>query len=269
MEKSGERVMSDRSYASLAKVYDLFLGDVPYGEWLDYITGVLRAHGISDGLVLELGCGTGTFTQMLAKAGYDMIGVDSSPEMLQIASEKQRAACSGPKGQGADADILYLQQDMREFELYGTVRAVVCVCDSINYMADEEDLLRVFSLVNNYLDPGGVFVFDMKTVHYLADVMGDSVAAQHRKEGTLIWENAYFEEDQTNEYDLTFFLKEPDGRYVRHRETHLQRAYPAETVKSLLARAGLVPEQVLDADTRGEPRPDSERLYFVARECGK
>lgn len=252
--------MCDRSYTSFAKAYDLFMGDIPYEEWLRFIRGILEENGICGGLVLELCCGTGAFTELLSQAGYDMIGVDSSADMLEIAAEKKEAS---------GADILYLLQDMREFELYGTVRAVVCVCDSINYLADEEDLLRVFSLVNNYLDPGGIFLFDMKTVYYMREIMGDTVAVQHRGEGSLIWENSYFEEDQTNEYELTFFLREPDGRYVRHQETHLQRAYELETMEKLLSEAGMKLEAVYDADTKGEPRPDSERLYIVARECGK
>lgn len=252
--------MCENAYTSFAKAYDLFMGDIPYKEWQHYIGGLLKDRGIENGLVLELCCGTGTFTELLADIGYDMIGVDSSAEMLEIAAQKK--AASG-------ADILYLLQDIREFELYGTVRAIVCVCDSLNYMAREEDLRAVFSLVNNYLDPGGVFVFDMKTVYYMEQVMGDSVAVRHLEEGTLIWENNYFPEDQTNEYELTFFLRGPDGRYARQQETHLQRAYKTEDIRRLLLEAGLVPEAVYDADTKGAPRPDSERLYFVARESGK
>ena len=116
----------------------------------------MKEYGISDGQVLDLGCGTGTVTELLADAGYDMIGVDNSCDMLEIAEEKKEKS---------GHDILYLMQDMREFELYGTVRAVVSVCDSVNYILEEEDLLEVFSLVNNYLDPGGMFIFDMNT-HY-------------------------------------------------------------------------------------------------------
>ena len=132
------------AYTSFAEVYDMFMDNIPYEDWCGYLTSLLKEYGINDGLVLDLGCGTGTLTELLAKEGYDMIGVDVSEDMLQEAIEK-RAESGLP--------ILYLLQDMREFELYGTVRAVVSICDSLNYILDYDDLAHVFSLVNNYLDP--------------------------------------------------------------------------------------------------------------------
>ena len=144
------------AYSKFAQVYDLFMDNIDYEGWADYVTARLKEYGITDGLVLELGCGTGTMTGLLADRGYDMIGVDNSEEMLAEAMEKRVES-----GQ----DILYLLQDMQEFELYGTVRAVVSVCDSLNYITEREELLQVFRLVNNYLDPEGIFLFDMNTVH--------------------------------------------------------------------------------------------------------
>lgn len=246
-------------YESFAAVYDAFMNDVPYGDWSRYLTDILRREGIRDGLVLDLGCGTGAMTRLLDRAGYDMIGVDSSAEMLEIAMDKKEA------GQ----DILYLLQDMREFELYGTVRAVISVCDSVNYITDESDLLQVFRLVNNYLDPGGIFVFDLKTVYSYRDLMGDSVFAENREMGSYIWENSYYEEERINEYDLTLFIREEDGKYGKFTETHYQKAYEPERVKELLRAAGMKPEAVYDGFTMDPPRPDSERLCFVAREQGK
>ena len=161
------------SYEGFAYVYDTFMDNVPYEEWAEYVTGILQEYGITDGLVLDLGCGTGSMTELLAEKGYDMIGVDLSADMLEIAMDKR-----SKKG----LDILYLQQDMREFELYGTVRAIVCVCDSINYLESEEDLLEVFRLANNYLDPGWIFVFDLNTPYKYREILGDSVIAENRDE---------------------------------------------------------------------------------------
>ena len=116
------------SYESFARVYDLFMDNIPYEEWCEYLAGLLEDQGLREGLVLELGCGTGNMTRLLAEKGYDMIGVDNSVDMLEIAMEKKEEE---------EQDILYLLQDMREFELYGTVRAVVSVCDSMNYIIEE------------------------------------------------------------------------------------------------------------------------------------
>ena len=132
------------------------MDNTPYEKWGGFVLDRLRRAGIEDGILLDLGCGTGNMTELLADAGYDMIGVDLSEEMLNVAMEKR--ACSGH-------EILYLAQDMREFELYGTVRAVVCFCDSLNYLLEEEELAQCFRLVNNYLDPGGLFIFDFNTVY--------------------------------------------------------------------------------------------------------
>ena len=148
------RSASMKAYTNFAEVYDTFMDNVPYEEWAEYLLKVLEQYGIKDGLVLELGCGTGTMTEILNDRGYDMIGVDNSEDMLEIALDKRVES---------GKDILYLLQDMREFELYGTVRAVVSVCDSVNYITEERELEEVFRLVNNYLDPGGIFVFDFNT----------------------------------------------------------------------------------------------------------
>ena len=113
------------AYTSFASVYDTFMDDVPYEEWGEYLHGLLKEYGINDGLVLDLGCGTGTMTELLADLGYDMIGVDNSADMLEIALEKKVES---------GHDILYLLQDMRGFELYGTVRAIISICDSVNYI---------------------------------------------------------------------------------------------------------------------------------------
>ena len=248
------------SYESCARVYDLFMDNIPYEEWCEYLAGLLEDQGIREGLVLELGCGTGSMTERLAQAGYDMIGVDNSLEMLEAAIEKRDASGS---------DILYLLQDMREFELYGTVRAVVSVCDSLNYITDPRDLLAVFRLVNNYLDPGGVFLFDLNTPYKYETLLGDSVIAENREEGSFIWENWYDSETKINEYDLTLFIKEKGELYRRFQETHFQRAYSVEEIKGLLEKAGLKPEGVWDAETMGQPGKESERLYFAAREQEK
>ena len=248
------------SYEGFAYVYDTFMDNVPYEAWSEYVTGLLEEYEIRDGLVLDLGCGTGSMTELLAKKGYDMIGIDLSCEMLEIAMDKR--AESG-------LDILYLQQDMREFELYGTVRAIVSICDSMNYIPEEENLLEVFRLANNYLDPKGIFIFDMNTRYKYEKILGDTVIAEKREDCSFIWENTFYEDESVNEYELTIFVKEEDDLYRKYEETHYQKAYDIERVQELIREAGMEVLAVYDAFTKNPPKKDSERVYFIARERGK
>lgn len=249
------------AYTGFAEVYDMFMDNVPYLEWSQYLIALLEEYGISQGLVLDLGCGTGKMTRLLARAGYDMIGVDNSEEMLQIAREQE----------GEPSDILYLLQDMRKFELYGTVRAVVCVCDSLNYMLEEEDLLSVFLLVNNYLDPGGLFLFDMNTLFKYREILGENTICENREEGSFIWENFYDEEERINQYDLTLFIRDGMNRglYRKYEETHFQRGYELRRVRELLEQAGMEFVAVYDAYTKEPVCEESERVCIIAREQGK
>lgn len=249
------------AYTNFAMVYDTFMDNVPYEEWATYIRDLLCEYGIRDGLVLDLGCGTGSITEPMAAFGYDMIGVDASADMLEIAQDKK---CE------SGFDILYLLQDMREFELYGTVRAVISACDCVNYITSEEELVDVFRLVNNYLDPKGVFVFDFNTEYKYSEVLGDQTIAENREDASFIWDNYYYEEERMNEYEITLFIRESsDGLFRKYQETHLQRAYTLEEIKNMIEQSGLEYVTAYDAYSREEPTAQSERISVVARECGK
>lgn len=248
------------AYTGFAAVYDTFMDNIPYEDWCEYLAGLLKEYGVEDGLVLDLGCGTGSLTELLADRGYDMIGVDYSEEMLELALDKRVES---------GKDILYLCQDMREFELYGTVAAVVSICDCMNYITEPEDLVTVFELVNNYLDPGGIFIFDMNTEYKYREVMGDCTIAEDREDSSFIWENQYEPEEKINIYDLSIFVRESEDLYRKYHETHYQRAYSLEEVKEAIREAGMEFVTAYDAFTKEPPKSDSERIYVVARECGK
>ena len=246
------------SYESFAKVYDELMDNVPYDTWTEHLIRDLKEYDITDGLICELGCGTGNVTTRLSKAGYDMIGVDDAEEMLSVAREKQDSE-----------QILYLQQDMRSFELYGTVRAVVSICDCMNYLLEEEDLLKTFQLVNNYLDPDGIFIFDFNTIYKYKEVMGDTVIAENREDCSFIWENYYDEDSHINEYNLTLFIKEHGDHYRKYEETHYQKSYSLDTIQKLAEMSGLELLHIYDAFTHEEPKADSERVYVVLRRPGQ
>ena len=249
------------AYTSFASVYDTFMDDVPYEEWGEYLHGLLKEYGINDGLVLDLGCGTGTMTELLADLGYDMIGVDNSADMLEIALEKKVES---------GHDILSLLQDMRGFELYGTVRAIISICDSVNYITEPDELRRVFFWVNNYLDTDGVFIFDFNTEYKYREVLGDTTIAENREECSFIWDNYYYEEEQINEYELSLFIKDQESStggaeiYRRYQETHFQRGYTLEEMRELVKTSGLKLLAVYDAFTKEAPNTESERIYVIA-----
>ena len=287
------------AYTGFAQVYDTFMDDTPYEEWSRFLPALLQKHrgGGQDSVlsgtvpadgkgtgnhyaietddnvikenlrqeqntILDLGCGTGSMTESFAARGYDMIGVDNAQEMLEIAVQKREKS---------GHDILYLLQDMRNFELYGTVRAVLSVCDCINYVMDDKELLQVFRLVNNYLDPSGIFLFDFNTQYKYEHVLGSRTFAESRDECSFIWDNYYDADSRVNEYELTLFIQEEDQEelYRRYQESHYQRGYTSEEIKALIEQAGMEFLAAYDAYTQEPAKACSERILAVAKERGK
>ena len=297
-----------QAYTGFAEVYDLFMDNVPYEKWCSFLVEKLAQYGYEPNMqldvtqydlealgvdltdpdyasniiqehnsVLDLGCGTGTLTRLMAAKGFDMIGVDLSEQMLDIAHEKE-FEMDEPSG------AIYLCQDMRELELFGTVGAAVSVCDCINYVLEKDQVTEVFKKVNNYLFPGGLFIFDFNTVHKYRDVIGNTTIAENREQASFIWDNFYHEKEGINEYELSIFVKdayeddawdEEDADddapvpYVRFTETHYQKGYTLDEIKECMKAAGLTFLEALDGDTFEAAHAESERIFVVARECGK
>ena len=245
------------AYTSFAEVYDLFMDNVPYEEWGQFLADLFQENGIRDGLILDLGCGTGKLTRIMESKGYDMIGIDNSYEMLDMARKQ------------SEESILYLMQDMREFELYGTVKAIYSVCDCINYITEEEDLKEVFKLANNYLDPGGIFVFDINSPYKYRELLAENTFAETREEGSFIWENYYDEEEGINEYDLTLYIQSEANHFSRFQEVHYQRCYELATIEKLIKEAGMEFVGAYDAYTKNPLTEESEKIMIIAREQGK
>lgn len=268
-----ERGAEVEAYQDFAEVYDELMDNTPYGVWAQRLDELIRKYGVSKperdaegildserNLVVDMGCGTGTLTEIMYEKGYDMIGVDSSESMLNVAMGKKERS---------GAQILYLLQDMRDLELYSTVGTIFCVCDSLNYLLEEDELLDVFTVVNKYLFPGGVFIFDFNTVYKYREVIGNTTIAENREDCSFIWENIYDSEEEINEYDLTIFVREEDERFRKFTETHFQRGYVTEQMIRLVEQAGMNIVEVMDADTGEAVTGESERVYVVAREHGK
>lgn len=246
-------------YGGFAMVYDLFMDDMPYNEWFEYLRGIFVEYGISEGLVVELACGTGEMTKRFADVGYEMIGLDLSEEMLGIARRK------------CPPDVFFSHQDMREFELYDSVRAMFCVCDGMNYICNKEDLEKVFHQVSLFLEEDGIFIFDLKTDYFYREILGSGTFADNRENASYIWENVYHEEEKLNEYLLTIYevVEEERDLFVRTDELHRQRAYELEEIRECLEKEGLSCLEIYEALTKCAPDEKSERVYFVVRKRRK
>ena len=252
-------------YGLLAPFYDEFNKDIDYSSWADFIEKIFKKHskiGKPD-LVLDLGCGTGSMTLELARRGYDMTGIDYSPEMLDVARERAFE-------EGIGQNILWLCQDMREFELYGTVGATVCCLDSLNYLLENKDLDKTFSLVHNYSDPDALFIFDMNTPYKFENVYSDNayVLEDEDDEGRAIycgWQNFYDKETRVCDFYLSVFSEDEDGSYFRADEQQKERCYTESEIRASLEHAGFELIGIYGDYKFSTPTDTSERWYFVAR----
>ncbi|MBR5116863.1 MAG: class I SAM-dependent methyltransferase [Lachnospiraceae bacterium] len=282
-------------YAGFAEIYDRLMCDVLYEKWADLLEMMIRRYGVSRpvgakggkrdalaeerDLIVDLGCGTGTLTGILADRGYDMMGIDLSPEMLMIAQEKNAVRKRA---------IPYICQDMRELDLYCTAGTFLSLCDSINYLTKTADLIRVFRLVNRFLFPGGLFLFDFHTKHYYRDVLGTRMIGETGEEISYLWDNTWSEKRNLNRCELTLFARKDTvgqgvsvngrkktedhaagARYLRVEETHIQRGYLLTEMKQILSRSGLRYLAACDMDTGKRPHAKSERILVAAGENGK
>ena len=247
-------------YEKFAQVYDQFMNNIPYDDWIEYVIKIFEKHNLpkTTGIICELGCGTGNMTTRLCEKGFDMIGIDISEQMLMEARKK------------SSDNILYLEQDMTEFELYGTVDAIVSFCDSINYITEDHDLLQVFKLVNNYLDINGLFVFDMNTIYKFENILSDNSFSQTTENSAYTWENYYDKEERINEFYTNFFIKDEDtSQYERYEEYHYERGYTIDEIKNMLESAGMEFVACYDELTFNPPTNESQKVFFIAREKGK
>lgn len=243
-------------YSALAQVYDQLTGDVAYRQWAEFAQKTFERWGQGETqVVLELACGTGSLTRLLAQAGYEMIAADISPEMLSVAREKCADVPCPP---------IFLCQDMRELDLYGDIDAAVCCLDSVNYLTGLRDLKKAFRRVALFLRPGGLFLFDVKTPLAFRE-MGGLSSVQQAGEAFCAWQYGYDAKSGSAQHQVDIFLPDGQGRYLRSTEFHEQRAYSRLQLEQALVQAGLTPVAVCASPEGSKAGPNARRLYFAAQ----
>lgn len=270
----------DKIYSDFAEVYDC-LQDIDYDTFIDYYIKLFKKYNRTPNLILDLGCGTGNITIPMSKLGYDMIGLDISEEMLFIASEKARE-------DGLSDKILFLNQDMTEFELYGTVDSIICALDGINYLTEDDDLEKLFSLADNYLNPDGIFIFDINTTYKLKNILGGNTYVYDNDGAFCVWASEFSEDEMICDFYLDFFIKEnsenninntdnnsdndsgnnsenccKQERYIRKSEVQSERAYSDSFIKQCAEKSGLNFVAAYDDRTFNQPHDKSERVFYV------
>lgn len=247
-------------YDLIAPIYDEVNGDINYYEWAKFVQRIIEkfGSGIPCELMLDLGCGTGSMTIALAQLGYDMTGVDISTEMLDIARDRAADA-------GYEDKILWLCQDMREFELYGTVDAAVCSLDGINHLITNTDLDKCLRLVHNYLVPGGLFIFDVNGKYKFENVYADETYCMENEDSVCVWQNYYNEKSHLCDFYITLFKKVQDGRYERYDDTETERMYTLRSLKNALKRCSMEFVGAYSDFEFTNATDNDERIYIVAR----
>ena len=243
------------AYSALAPYYDAFNRDVPYDGILRFYQRLFARTGISPQMVLDLACGTGAMSIRLAAAGYEVIAADASSQMLSIASAR-------PVPENAIAPI-YLCQRMERLDLYGTIDAAVCCLDGVGYVTKPETLARAFSRVRLFLNPGGVFIFDVNSAYRLRH-LDEQAFTRECERAFCVYQADYSEKTKLLTYTLDLF--EQEGRlYRRSTEYHRERAYEAQELTSMLLSAGFSDVELFGDCREAPPEPDEGRLFFLAK----
>ena len=253
--------MKYSQYEILSEFYDKLNSEVDYEKWAAFLNkNLLGFSPKKPEILLDLGCGTGSITLELAKMGYDMIGVDLSPEMLEKAQKKSVAM-----GQNA----LFICQDMRELDLYGTIDGCVCCLDGINYLANTKQLEETFSSVNLFMNDGGIFIFDVNTPYRFSEIYGNNTFTYDEKGIFCTWKNYFDKRNGKCIFDLTFFKENRDGSYTRFDERQTEKCFSDRVIRKTLEKCGFSVEKVFGGIDFSEQTDKNEKWHYVCRAHNK
>lgn len=242
------------AYNEFAYFYDELNGAADYDALYLYVKGQLEQNGIYDGIVADLGCGTGELTLMLSQAGYDMIGVDQSEEMLAVLREKADEL-------NLSARLLLLRQDILNLDLYGTIRAAISTFDTYNHIGPRDHFEKAIEKAAFFMEKGGVFLFDLNTPYKHREILSDNVFHLEGSDATCCWMNHYDEQEQTVDIQIEIHYLDENEHFEEHFKEY---TYPLEYVEEVLQRCGFRMEKVCDGETFGPLSEESQRYIITA-----
>lgn len=247
-------------YGIFSQYYDSLMDNVDYKKRAEYFRTLLIRYGVKDGAeIVDLGCGTGKLTSELAEMGYDMTGVDISPDMLCEARNN-----ASDKG----LDILLLCQSMDELDLYGTVDAAISTFDSINHLESAESVKETFKKAGLFMNPGGIFIFDINTLYKHRNILGNNTFVYDTDDVFCVWQN-FINDDNSVDISLDFFERGENDMYMRTCESFKERAYDIDMIKKWLCDAEFEIAEITDDLSGNPPTEETQRLLIIAKYCGK
>ncbi|MDE7098274.1 MAG: class I SAM-dependent methyltransferase [Ruminococcus sp.] len=245
------------SYSAFARYYDSLTANIDYRKRAEYFHAIIKKFRRTDGnILLDLACGTGSISEEMSKLGYDVIGVDCSDEMLGIALDKKF---------DSNSNIQYLCQDMRKLDMFGSIDITICALDSINHLADIEDVRKVFENVAFFSEPNALFIFDVNTLYKHRNILADNTFTYETDEVYCIWENTLMPETDEVKMNLEFFELEENGLYSRSSDSFSEKAYSESDIEKLLAETGFEILGKYGDDTFSSPAPDCQRIVYAVR----
>ena len=243
-------------YKEFAHYYDLLTGNISYKSRAEYFDMLIKKHNGQKNLLLDLACGTGSLSEEMSRLGYDVIDVDGSAEMLNIALDKKFES---------GLNIQYLCQDMTELDMFGTIDVTICALDSLNHLPDKKAIRKTIGRVSLFCEPKGLFIFDINTPYKHKNVLGNNTFVYDMDEVYCVWQNAYSDEDNKVEMSLDFFEKQENGMFCRYEESFCEIAPECCEIEEMLVSSGMEVVAKYDYDSTDPPREDSEKIVYVAR----
>ncbi|MFZ2539868.1 MAG: class I SAM-dependent methyltransferase [Oscillospiraceae bacterium] len=243
------------SYKNFAQYYDILTNNIPYAKRGEYFNAILQKNSIHEGILVDLACGTGSLSEVMSDLGYDVVGVDSSVEMLSVAMSKRY---------DSGKDILYLNQEMQELDLYGTIDVCICALDSLNHIVTASDVQTVFKKVSMFLNPNGIFIFDVNTEYKHNNILSNNIFIYDYDEVYCIWQNSKCT-DNVIDITLDLFCNNEDDTYTKQTESFSEKAYTHTEILNFLQNANLELVDFYADDSFDKPQEDCQRIVYVAK----